>query len=148
MNNFSGWITTYQGYLASIASSCCMIWNLFWIRRAFFRPYSVSKLTSEVVHQVRMRNRAATSCRIFNLQRCNLYRPRRKFVDQAPYYVNNAAARGEAAATSQKRVHELSSPSVGSLIRLAKFTSLPPLLRNVGRFSLLEYLRSLKRELS
>ena len=33
-------------------------------------------------------------------------------MDHAPYYVNNAAARGEAAATSQKRVHELSSPSV------------------------------------
>ena len=35
-------------------------------------------------------------------------------MDHAPYYVNNAAARGEAAATSQKRVHELSSPSVDS----------------------------------
>ena len=33
-------------------------------------------------------------------------------MDHAPYCVNNAAARGEAAATSQKRVHELSSTSV------------------------------------
>ena len=41
-----------------------------------------------------------------------MYRPRGKFLDHAPYCVNNAAARGEAAATSQKRVHQLSSPSV------------------------------------
>ena len=39
-------------------------------------------------------------------------RPQGKFVDHAPYCMNNAAARGKAAATSQKRVHELSSTSV------------------------------------
>ena len=33
-------------------------------------------------------------------------------MDHAPYCVNNAAARGEAAATSQKKVHELTSTSV------------------------------------
>ena len=38
-------------------------------------------------------------------------------MDHAPYCVNNAAARGEAAATSQKRVHELSSTSVFNLLR-------------------------------
>ena len=39
-------------------------------------------------------------------------RPQGKFVDHAPYCVNNAAARGKAAATYRKTVHELSSTSV------------------------------------
>ena len=40
------------------------------------------------------------------------YRPPGKFVDHAPYCVNNAAARGEAAATYRKTIHKLSSTSV------------------------------------
>ena len=41
-----------------------------------------------------------------------MYRPRGKFVDPAPYCVNNAAAGCDAASIYQKKVHELSSTSV------------------------------------
>ena len=44
-------------------------------------------------------------------------------MDHAPYCVNNAAARGEAAATYEKTVHELSLTSVlhSPVIHFARF---------------------------
>ena len=56
--------------------------------------------------------RARPFNRGFRICRQKLYRPRGKFVDHAPYCENNAATRGEAAATYRKMVHELSSTSV------------------------------------
>ena len=41
-----------------------------------------------------------------------MYRRRGKFVDPAPYCVNNVTAGGDAASTYQKKVHKLSSTSV------------------------------------